>query len=473
MTSTMKAWIAAGVAIVFGAALIVWQVQARRGSAINLSADDMSLIVKGLPPQAQMQFASSEDARKDLAKQIRQMLALAEEAKAAGIADRPDMKRQLDLTRAVVIAQNYLDEQQKKSPGTPPASIVSDQEVEAFFKEPGQQEKFDQFIKDVQAKNPTMAGQQIPPEQLQQVRQQLGQVFVAERKGIAAGVDQKQEVKLQIMLQQGRTLAIEYAQKNLADRTKATDAEIDAYLNKHPELDPAKARATAEDVLKRARAGESFEKLAQEYSADTSNKNKGGDLGWFGHGRMVKAFEDAAFALQPGQISDVIQTEFGYHIIKVEERRNGTSPTGQPEEQVHARHILISAGEPPQEEGAPPGATPQQSMREKAKAAVEQEKEEKLIDEIVNRQHITVADNFSVTPPQMPQMPTLPPGMMPSDEGGAGPPSGGGRTGPPPPSQGNSNAPASRGNSNAPRGRPGADPHAPVPSGGADRSGRP
>ena len=451
MTATMKAWIAAGVAIIFGAALIVWQVQARRASAINLTAEDMSLIVKGLPPQSQMQFASSEEARKDLAKQIRQMLALAEEAKSAGIAERPDMKRQLDLTRAVVIAQNYLDQQQKNSPGTPPSQIVSDKEVEDYFKEPGQQEKFDQFIKDVVSKNPTMAGQQIPPEQLQQVKQQLGQVFVAERKGIAAGVDQKPEVKLQIMLQQGRILAIEYAQKNLSERTKATDAEVDAYLNKHPELDPAKARPTAEDVLRRARAGESFEKLAQEYSADPSNKNKGGDLGWFGRGRMVKAFEDAAFALQPGQISEVIETEFGYHIIKVEERRNGTSPTGQPEEQVHARHILISSGAPQQDENMP-GAPPQQSVREKAKAAVEQEKEEKLVEEIVTRQRVTVAENFTVTPPQMPQMQTLPPGMMPSEEGGAPPSSGGAETGPPPASQGNSSATPGRPGANSPSG---------------------
>lgn len=459
MTATMKAWIAAGVAILFGAALIVWQVQARRASAINLTAEDMSLIVKGLPPQSQMQFATSEEARKDLAKQIRQMLALAQEAKAAGIADRPDMKRQLDLTRAVVVAQNYIDEQQKKSPATPPSKIITEQEIEAYFKEPGQQEKFDQFIKDVIAKNPTMAGQQIPPEQLQQVRQQLGQIFVGERRGLAEGVDQKPEVKLQIMLQQGRILAIEYAQKTLAERTKATDAEVDAYLNKHPELDPAKARPTAEDVLRRARAGESFEKLAQEYSADPSNKNKGGDLGWFGRGRMVKAFEDAAFSLQPGQISEVIETEFGYHIIKVEERRNGTSPTGEPEEQVRARHILIASGAPQQDEGMP-GAPPQQSVRDKAKAAVEQEKEEKLVEEIVTRQRVTVAENFTVTPPQMPQMPTLPPGMMPSDEGGAPPPSGGAETGPPPAPQGNSNA--------APV-RPGAN----APSGGGGRSGRP
>jgi parvulin-like peptidyl-prolyl isomerase len=414
LSSATKAWIAAAVAIIFAAGLIFWQVQARRAGAITLTSDDMSLIVKGLPPQAQMQFASSEEARKDLAKQIRQMLALAEEAKAAGIADRPEMKRQLELMRAVVIAQSYLDQQQKASPGTPPSALVSDQEIEAFFKEPGQQEKFDQFIKDVLAKNPMMAGQQIPQDQLQQVRKQMGQVFVAERKGVAAGVDQKPEVKLQILLQQSRALAVEYAQKNLADRSKATEAEINAYLAKHPELDPKQARSTAEELVRRARAGENFDTLAKEYSTDSSNKDKGGDLGWFGRGRMVKAFEDAAFALQPGQVSDVIQTQFGYHIIKMDERRNGTNAAGQPEEQIHARHILLASGEG--EEDNPMGP-PQQSARDKAKATIEQEKEEKLINDIVNRSNIQVAENFSVTAPQMPAMPGLPPGMMPPGGG--------------------------------------------------------
>jgi parvulin-like peptidyl-prolyl isomerase len=458
----MKAWIAAVVAILFAAGLIMWQVQARRSSAINLTSDDMAMIVKGLPPQAQMQFASSEEARKDLAKQIRQMLALAEEARAAGIADRPEMKRQLELMRAVVIAQNFLDEQQKKSPGTPPSSLVSEKEIEDYFKEPGQQEKFDQFIKDVLAKNPMMAGQQIPPEQLQQVRQQLGQVFVAERKGVAAGVDQKQEVKLQIMLQQSRALAVEYAQKNLADRTKATDAEVDAYLNKHPELDPAKARSTAEDIVRRARAGENFDALAKEYSSDPSNKDKGGDLGWFGRGRMVKAFEDAAYALQPGQISDVVQTQFGYHIIKLEERRNGTSQAGQPEEQLHARHILIPSGEAEDN----PMAPPQQSAREKAKAAVEQEKEEKIINEIVARSNISVADNFAVAAPQMPQMPGLPPGMTLPEEDGAATPSA------PPSSQGSGTRPAPatpQQDGTGTRQTPSQQPAAPRPQGGGTR----
>ncbi|HEV2913676.1 MAG TPA: peptidylprolyl isomerase [Pyrinomonadaceae bacterium] len=463
----MKAWIAAGVAVLFAAALIAWQVQARRAGAINLTAEDMTLIVKGLPPQAQMQFASSEEARKDLAVQIKQILALGEEARAAGIADRPDMKRQLELMRALLIAQNYLDEQQKKSPGAAPDSLVTKQEIEDFFKEPGQQEKFDQFIKDVLAKNPMMASQQIPPEQLQQVRQQMGQVLVAERKGIAAGVDQKPEVKLQIMLQQARALAQEYAQKNVADRSKATDAEIDAYLAKHPELDPAKARSHADDILKRARGGESFEKLAKEYSSDPGSKDKGGDLGWFGRGRMVKPFEDAAFALQPGQISEVIQTQFGYHIIKLDERRNAPSATGEQQEEIHARHILIPSGEQQEENPLAPPQQQQSSARDKARAAVQQEKEEKIIKEITDRSRITVAENFTVTPPQMPAMP---PGMMvpEGEEGGGG---GGAASEPPPPptGTGGGESPAPRNGAGANRATPGATPSR---SGGTRRGGR-
>ena len=81
----------------------------------------------------------------------------------------------------------------------------------------------------------------------------------------------------------------------------ATDAEVDEYLKQHPELDTSKqTQAKAEEVLKRVRAGEDFVKLAKEFSTDTSNKDKGGDLGWFGHGLLVPEFEKAAYALKPG-----------------------------------------------------------------------------------------------------------------------------------------------------------------------------
>ncbi len=71
----------------------------------------------------------------------------------------------------------------------------------------------------------------------------------------------------------------------------------------------------AKEILEKAKKGESFAKLAEQYSIDGSRR-RGGDLGLFKKGMMVKPFEDAAFALQKGEISGLVKTQFGYHIIK-------------------------------------------------------------------------------------------------------------------------------------------------------------
>ncbi len=77
----------------------------------------------------------------------------------------------------------------------------------------------------------------------------------------------------------------------------------------------------ARQIRERAVAGEDFATLAREYSQDPGSAQQGGDLGWFESGSMVKPFEEAAFKLQPGEISPVTETLFGLHIIKVEERQ--------------------------------------------------------------------------------------------------------------------------------------------------------
>jgi peptidyl-prolyl cis-trans isomerase D len=85
--------------------------------------------------------------------------------------------------------------------------------------------------------------------------------------------------------------------------------------------DDPSVRAQAEQVLKEAKSGADFAALAKKYSQDETNAQQGGDLDYFGRGRMVAAFENAAFALKPGEISDLVKTEFGYHIIKLTDRK--------------------------------------------------------------------------------------------------------------------------------------------------------
>lgn len=89
--------------------------------------------------------------------------------------------------------------------------------------------------------------------------------------------------------------------------------------------DKAAARRKAEELLARLRSNPSdFAKLAREFSKDPGSAAKGGDLGFFGRNMMVKPFEEAAFRLKPGEISDVVETDFGFHIIRVDEIKPAT-----------------------------------------------------------------------------------------------------------------------------------------------------
>jgi peptidyl-prolyl cis-trans isomerase D len=89
-------------------------------------------------------------------------------------------------------------------------------------------------------------------------------------------------------------------------------------------------------LKKRIENGESFETVAAEYTEDPSGKNNGGDLGWFDRQAMVEPFNKAAFALRKGHVSEPVLTQFGYHLILVEDKR-----TQNNEAQVKARHILL------------------------------------------------------------------------------------------------------------------------------------
>jgi peptidyl-prolyl cis-trans isomerase D len=100
----------------------------------------------------------------------------------------------------------------------------------------------------------------------------------------------------------------------------------------------AKVRAEAEAVLQRIQAGEDFAEVASQTSQDPASAQQGGDLGFFKRGGMVQSFEDVAFALRPDEVSDPVRTEFGYHLIKVEEvQEAGYRPLESVRDELRAR----------------------------------------------------------------------------------------------------------------------------------------
>ena len=89
--------------------------------------------------------------------------------------------------------------------------------------------------------------------------------------------------------------------------------------------DDASVKARAEALLKQARNGADFAELAKKNSEDEASAKNGGDLDYFGRGRMVPEFDQAVFAMQPGAISDLVKTQYGYHIIKLVDKKNATT----------------------------------------------------------------------------------------------------------------------------------------------------
>ena len=158
------------------------------------------------------------------------------------------------------------------------------------------------------------------------------------------GFDQTPAIKEKLDFYRDGMLAGEFLKKEVSDKLTLSEEEKVKYYKKHldefkaPEMVRArhiliasdktaspetkeKEKEKAADILKRLHAGEDFAKIASESSDDASTKTKGGDVGFFSKKMIMKPLGDAAFSLNPGEISDIIETPYGYEIIKVEEKK--------------------------------------------------------------------------------------------------------------------------------------------------------
>ncbi len=169
--------------------------------------------------------------------------------------------------------------------------------------------------------------------------------FVTERlllqEAEAKGIQHLADVQELVQQARNRILVTKFIEQDLAGKVDVTDAEVKAYYDKHTDefVVPYRLRAShillrdraeAEALLAKIKGGELFEEQAKKYSMDPT-ASKGGDLGYVAKGQLIPEVEEALFALKKGEISDVVQSKFGFHILKV---------TGEAKPQTKELHLV-------------------------------------------------------------------------------------------------------------------------------------
>jgi hypothetical protein len=341
---------------------------------------------------------------------LRELLAFASEAQRTGLADAPNNRNELDNIRYEVTSVSYDRHINKGKPPAAPFSGITDTAIADYWAgsathalpaavKADRKAKFDQFLATkvylLGRANPEMKERVPTAEETEQARDVYARIHIYAdeyaNRAAAMPLALRQKVALQVKLQQAQFLARLYSE-SMAPRIAASETDIASYLAARPELADTAKRATAEKILARAKTGEDFAKLANEFSEDPGNRNEQGEPqgGLYQNikkGVFVPPFERAALALSPGQIApELVESDFGFHIIKLERK------TAAPAETYDVRHILIATGV---SDPSNPGAAPVPA-KEYARRAIESENEQKIIDRIVAANHISVPVDFVV-----------------------------------------------------------------------------
>jgi len=180
---------------------------------------------------------------------------------------------------------------------------------------------------DVLSENYTVDEEDIDQE-VDTAKEQLGDQFdmFLEHQGIKDEDGMRQMIHLSLLQEAVASEDIDITDEQLREAYDRQIYEIDA---QHILVEEEQ---TAWEVKEKIDDGEDFDELAKEYSTDLSNADDGGWLGYFSAGSMVPEFEDAAFAMEAGDISDPVETSYGYHIIKVNDKREKEDSIGEFEE---------------------------------------------------------------------------------------------------------------------------------------------
>ncbi len=434
MSALAKTSIVALVILALGAGLVFWQTKygGRHGDEAlsHIGKEDMALLLKGANPMQLKQLADNPEAKKKIADSIRQVLAVASQARKDGIADEPNIKRELENMRMVLTATIYDQKINGDKGPMPPFSYITEEQTKEFWNDSSHEAEFKEFL------DPKIAlakesgkfpkDKELSEEEIKQAKDDYAKIRIYEAEARAKaksgelGEDFQRELDLQVKLQQAQFLVGQYAKKTLVEKVKVSDEEVQNYIASHPEMNPAEKKAKAEDLLKRAKAGEDFAKLADENSDDPGTKDTGGLYKDVTKGKMMPAFEETALALEAGKIADnLVETPYGYHIIKLERKGAGKGADGKPADTYDVRHILVTTTI---KDPNNPFAR-EMPANEMARQTLEEEKQKKVLDEIVAANPIEVAEDFDIPQPSPEELQQMQQQMMQQQMRGMPPPS--------------------------------------------------
>lgn len=458
MSNLTKGLILVVVILAIGAGLVVWKKKVGGQSSLSFNQitrpeiEALLADVAKTNPMVLKRLAEDPEMKKDQVKNLKQLLAFASEAQQQGMTADPINRQELENIRAEILAVNYDREINKDKGPMPPFGFITEDQINAFWagetpsgtgqgwfaglmekiglgaptEQRSHEDEFASFLETkiavLKASSPDMKDREISDEERTQARDIFAKtrIYRAEYlQKVNAGELPPEFVtkaNLQVKLQQAQYLARLYSDKR-ADADKVTDEEINKYIAEHPELDPAQKRVKAQEILDRAKSGEDFVALANEFTQDPGNKGPDGTLqgGIYkdvAKGRMVVPFETAALALEAGQVSpELVESDYGFHIIKLE-RKLGPSPNkeagkdakgAEAGDTYDVRHILISTGFKDPDK---PNAR-EMPVKDYVRNKLEEEKEKALVEGLIAKHNIQVPDDFTipeVTEEQMQQI---------------------------------------------------------------------
>jgi len=166
------------------------------------------------------------------------------------------------------------------------------------------------------------------------------------------GIENSKDVKRLLKKVEEEIIIQEFLDKEISDRVEVTDAEIEKYYgeNKNNYMEPVKIKAShilvdseilATKIIGDIKEGADFAELAKEYSLDIPTKAKGGDLGYFDKGTLLAEFEEACDRLGVGEISEVVKTDLGYHVIKILDKKEAELKTLEDVKDDIKRELLL------------------------------------------------------------------------------------------------------------------------------------